>query len=313
MKAYVCWTCLVAVSAFGQQPDYCPPPMAKEWAAKKTAILKARKGEKHYLPKPFPKTEEDFRVDVRYSWFKWFYPFAKKESDVRAEDREIFSALITNAFDVEIIPVINWRGTICQDKLYLVRLYRQAAPTQPRFAPENFLASIRLDETGEVAGYAYFPKELGFLGQKGNRTTLEDRLKLWPQDFREHEGRVKQKFGLDARAVGYVAIVLPGDYCDVINPCVLLDVQGQRYLYLVHWIPERERLYKLDANPRLVTREEVEALGGERPDPSVVFHKLFQQTGRWPAPWGYDSRGKPLLILLEEGVPPRLGEENEKP
>lgn len=305
------WMLFWGTIALAQQPDLCPPPMAREWAARREAILKAKKGDKEYLPRPFPKTQEDFRQDVRYGFFKHFYPIAKRPEEAREKDRELFAALLEDNFDLQVIPVLNWGWGPCQEKNYLVRVFRKAGPVESRFSAENFLASMRLHETGELGGYTFFPKMSGPFAEKASPMSLADRLNLWPPDPREVEPRIKQRFGVAGRAVAYVSVMLWSGACDVVAPCVFLESGGERFLYVPSHLPQAdmERLIKLDSEPQLMTLEEIRALGGEHHDSMKASRTVFQQTGKWPVPWGYDPQGKPLFILLGEGMRPQITEE----
>lgn len=305
---------LMAASALAQQPDICPPPMAQKWAQQRAAILKAKKGDKHYLPKPFPKSVEDFKADIRYSFFKNFYPWAKGKEHARPEHRDLFDALWDNDFDVEIIPVINWRAATCEQKYYWARVYRKLPGAEGRPWPENFLASMEVHEYGEVGAVLRFPNETG-PGIPGQEVTLADRLAVWPNDFRQEEAWVTKRFGLRGRALAYVAVVLPGYDCSVVNPCVLLESEGVRYLYLKHWLLEWERLYRIDPNPRLMKEQELHEFGKGATvpfDPMLAAQRLHEKTGRWPVPWGADSRGSMQYILLEDGMCPHLREQKER-
>lgn len=301
---------LVAASGLAQEPDICPPPVAQDWAVRRAAILKARRGDKDYLPKPFPKTVEEFKADIRYSFFKNFYPRAKSKEEARPEHRDLFHALWDNDFAVEIIPVINWWAATCEERRYWVRVYRKPPGAEGGPSPENFLASMAVHEYGEVGSVGKFPLE-GGPASAGQEVSLADRLATWSQDLRQEETWVAERFGVGGRALGYVAVALPGHDCWVINPCVLLESEGVRYLYLKHWLAERERLYRIDPNPRVMKEEELREWGKGSTipfDPMLAAQRLHEKTGRWPVPWGADSRGKMQFILLEDGMRPRAGE-----
>ncbi len=305
---------VVAVTAGAQQPEMCPAVLSKQWEAKKLAVVKAKRGDKLYLPKPFPKTLEDFRADVRYSFFKNFYPVAKRAEEALKCHQELFQRLKDGTFELEVIPVTSWSGSACERKLYAVRVYRQAAPPGAPLTPERLLAIFGMHETGEVGSLSVvdpgaFPPEL-----RQGLPSVRQRLEVFPGDPSTLEERVQQRFGVVAKALGYVQATWFAGHCPVFDPCVLLEGQGKRYLYSPHWDPNLETVFILEREPKLMTLRAFEQLGGPRgPDQGHrAFLRLREQTGYTQQVlfWGFDPEGNQLLNMVHvlepslTGLPP---------
>lgn len=310
MKTAALLLSVFATSALAQQPNMCPPPLAKQWAAKRQAVLDAKRGDNLYLPKPFPKTLDDFRADVRYSFFKQFYPVAKKAEEAMRQHQELFQRLKDDTFDLEIIPVTKWAGSGCEERVYALRIYRRAESPKTPLSAERLLAIVGMHETGEVASVVVLaPEALPKEWQQG-LPSVRERLELFPSDPRTLESRVGQRFGVAAKALGYVSAIWFGGYCAEFCPCVLLEGEGKRYLYSPHWNPNLETLFVLEPEPKLLALTNFEQLGGPRgPDQGRrAFFKLREETGYDQVLfWGYDAEGNQLLAMVHRLQPLATG------
>ncbi len=308
-KSLAALLCVSATWASAQEPEMCPPILRAQWEAKRKAILEAKKGDKDYLPRPFPETEEDFRADLRYSFFKLFYPRTKDPEKARPWHRELFQRLKDNSFDLQVVPVTVWAGPPCENLAFSVRVFRKPAPGKARFNPGDLLAAIEMGRHGEIGVVQVttpqgYPKDMVVKIPRP-----EDRLSHSPQDPSLLQHVVEERLGMEGVSIlGYVAAIWYDGGCPVNWPCILFESAGKRYLFAKSPDPKFDVVFLLEREPRLMLRKQFLALGGpmDADQARRAFLVIREQTGRQVLSWGYDHEGNELMALVSYFKPGEL-------
>lgn len=211
-------------------------PCDASGAARRTAygnaVLHAKPGSTHWLPKPFPKRADDAVADFREQYIRLW----GRSSTVPPERARLVNALKDHTVQFDVRRVENWRANRCLsamdgDFFWLLRM------TDPSTGEE--MARANLHENGMFESIDVAP-----LG--GDRVQLAERIRqhaIPELDAVVHEAAAA---GINAENAQYVTAFGTLN-CDVMTPCVAF--RGGSDVF----VQKGAELYRLPANGRHVS------------------------------------------------------------
>ncbi|HEV8241681.1 MAG TPA: hypothetical protein VGS57_20120 [Thermoanaerobaculia bacterium] len=194
--------------------DSCDPSYQEKADHLRQKILQAKPGSDVFVPKPFPRTNEEVVADFEQQIRATFSPEPGHQAPPAIAN--LFTRLEAKTIRFEIVPVTEWRPERCgqvrgqHDRLFLIRLYDSTTAKE--------LSRASLGETGL----------LGVVSTPGPNSKLAIDHDIEPLDAAQ---RVAQQVGLAAKDLQYVAVASPSILCEQTTPCIAFRASGVAYLY----------------------------------------------------------------------------------
>jgi len=207
------WSLLFVTASAGAAwtPSECGPEMSRGWEEHAQRILNASEGSPLYVPRPFPKRDDEVLADLRYGYLKLWT--GNDLSDDPPEAGLVYQGLQDGVLKFTVDRVQNWSLGRCMATRrerfdYLVRIFLADGVTE--------VARATVDEAGFVASWEFRPAD---------KTTCE----VWESLLRppsETRAAIRKELGILA-SDGQLVQTSGTLRCDALEPCVAFRSEGR--------------------------------------------------------------------------------------